>query len=100
MEKRRKKTVKLTSDGKVVPDEDIFLKTQNFVSHQHSLEMRETANYLKEQSDRLSQPKLKILIPGSGSHSLSRNTLTTAATPNQQSYYSNPLLSPAGSYHQ
>jgi hypothetical protein len=33
LEKRSKKTVKLTSDGKVVPDQDIFMKTQNFVSH-------------------------------------------------------------------
>jgi deoxyadenosine/deoxycytidine kinase len=27
LEKRFKKTVKLTSDGKVVPDQDIFMKT-------------------------------------------------------------------------
>lgn len=38
LEKRKKKTLKVTSEGKIVLDQDIFLKTQNFVSHQHSLE--------------------------------------------------------------
>lgn len=33
LEKRGKKSVKLTSDGRVVPNKDIFLKSQQFVSH-------------------------------------------------------------------
>lgn len=85
--------MKLTSDGKVVPDQDIFMKTQNFVSHQHSLDMRETATYLKEQSDRLSQPKLKLHMGNSPSHSLSRNSFSTVATPMSNTLDSQNLLS-------
>ena len=95
LEKRKKRTVKLTSDGKLVADKDIFMNSQGFISHQHTMEQRETFNYLKEQSQRLSQPKLKILIPGSPSqnNSLSRNSLTTAASPAGYTFDSVNLLS-------
>ena len=38
LEKRGKKGVKMASDGKIVVDKDVFQGTQNFVSHNHSIE--------------------------------------------------------------
>lgn len=97
LEKRSKSLLKKTSDGNIVINKDIFLRSQNFVSNKHICESRETFNYLKDQSQRLSTPKMRLLLSPSLSRKESLKSFvvtpgsqSTAATPGKQSPAAKP----------